>query len=111
MTSNPTILESTRTEGVSICIGKPSQEKNTSKSSMLGSQERSQGNKVKYDPAHTEQRCSSTSTRETDAGRFAFSGQGGKGQIQRIPEAFLTNLNLGNPKASQTNLHLGNRCL
>ena len=71
MTSNPTIPESTRTEGVSTCIGKPLQE-NTSKSSMLGSQERSQGNKVKYDPAHTEQRCSSTSIRETNAGRFAF---------------------------------------
>ena len=42
---------------------------------------RSQGNKVKYDPAHTGQRCSSTSIRETDAGRFAFSGQGGKGQM------------------------------
>ena len=76
--SSPINPVSTRTEGVSASSGQPLQ-LNTSKNSMLCSQVRSQGNTV--DPEHPEQDFGAASFGIPEAGRFGFSGQGGKGEM------------------------------
>ena len=67
-----------RTEGVSASFWKPVQT-NTSNSSMLCSQVRSQGNAV--DLEHPEQGSAPASFGILEAGRFGFSGQGGKNEM------------------------------